>query len=133
MAKNQNNKVEHSEKFDALAKALKDIEKKIGKGSVMKLGEKTNIQVESRSTGSIALDLSLGYPLPHGRIIEMFGPESSGKTTFALHAIAEVQKNGGVCAFIDAEHALDPVYASKLGVDVDELYISQPDHGEQAL
>ena len=133
MAKNQNNKVEHSEKFDALAKALKDIEKKIGKGSVMKLGEKTNIQVESRSTGSIALDLALGYPLPHGRIIEMFGPESSGKTTFALHAIAEVQKNGGVCAFIDAEHALDPVYASKLGVDVDELYISQPDHGEQAL
>lgn len=126
-------RVETSGKADALAKALKEIEKKIGKGSVMKLGEKTNIQIECRSTGSISLDLALGYPLPHGRIIEMFGPESSGKTTFALHAIAEVQKNGGICAFIDAEHALDPVYASKLGVDVDELYISQPDTGEQAL
>ena len=126
-------RVETSGKADALAKALKEIEKKIGKGSVMKLGEKTNIQIECRSIGSISLDLALGYPLPHGRIIEMFGPESSGKTTFALHAIAEVQKNGGICAFIDAEHALDPVYASKLGVDVDELYISQPDTGEQAL
>lgn len=120
-------------KAEALAKALKDIEKNIGKGSVMKLGEKTNTKIECRSTGSISLDLALGSPLPHGRIIEMFGPESSGKTTFALHSIAEAQKNGGICAFIDAEHALDPVYASKLGVDVDELYISQPDTGEQAL
>lgn len=125
--------VEGKGKADALANALKKIEKDFGKGSVMKLGEKTTTKIESRSTGSISLDLALGYPLPHGRIIEMFGPESSGKTTFALHAIAEVQKNGGVCAFIDAEHALDPTYASKIGVDVEELYISQPDTGEQAL
>ncbi len=125
--------VEGKGKADALANALKKIEKDFGKGSVMKLGEKTTTKIESRSTGSISLDLALGYPLPHGRIIEMFGPESSGKTTFALHAIAEVQKAGGTCAFIDAEHALDPTYASKIGVDVDELYISQPDTGEQAL
>lgn len=126
-------RVEASGKTEALAKALRDIDKKIGKGSVMKLGEKVNTKIECHSTGSISLDLALGNPLPHGRIIEMFGPESSGKTTFALHAIAEVQKNGGICAFIDAEHALDPVYASKVGVDVDELYLSQPDTGEQAL
>ena len=139
MAGNQKSVIERAKpvegkgKADALASALKKIEKDFGKGSVMKLGEKTNTKIESRSTGSISLDLALGYPLPHGRIIEMFGPESSGKTTFALHAIAEVQKTGGVCAFIDAEHALDPTYASKIGVDVDELYISQPDTGEQAL
>jgi len=124
---------EMTDKATALEKALKNIDKQFGKGSIMKLGEKTNFIIDGRSTGAISLDLALGTPLPHGRIIEMFGPESSGKTTFALHAIAEAQKSGGVCVFIDAEHALDPVYASKLGVDVDGLYISQPDTGEQAL
>ncbi|MBS3199016.1 recombinase RecA [Turicibacter bilis] len=126
-------KIDDKDRATALEKALKDIDKQFGIGSVMKLGDKADTKIECRSTGSISLDLALGNPLPHGRIIEMFGPESSGKTTFALHAIAEVQKTGGICAFIDAEHALDPIYASKLGVDVDELYLSQPDTGEQAL
>ena len=118
----------------ALEMALRQIEKQFGKGSIMKLGESASAQVETVSSGSIALDIALGVGgFPRGRIIEIFGPESSGKTTVSLHAIAEVQKLGGTAAFIDAEHALDPVYASKLGVNIDELLLSQPDTGEQAL
>jgi recombination protein RecA len=114
--------------------ALRQIEKQFGKGSIMKLGESASMQVESVSSGSIALDLALGIGgFPRGRIIEIYGPESSGKTTVSLHAIAEVQKIGGTAAFIDAEHALDPIYAGKLGVNIDELLLSQPDTGEQAL
>ena len=117
-----------------LEKVLKDIEKQFGKGAVMKLGEHAHQKVEVISSGSITLDTALGIGgYPKGRIIEIYGPESSGKTTFALHAIAEAQKNGGKAAFIDAEHALDPVYASKLGVNINELLLSQPDNGEQAL
>ena len=117
-----------------LDQVLAEIEKQFGKGSIMKLGENKNMEVEVSSSGSLALDLALGVNgFPKGRIIEIFGPESSGKTTVALHAIAEVQKEGGRAAFIDAEHALDPVYAKKLGVNIDELLISQPDTGEQAL
>ncbi|MFV9875683.1 MAG: recombinase RecA [Rickettsiales endosymbiont of Dermacentor nuttalli] len=122
------------EKHEALETALKQIEKSYGKGSIMKLGQKTSIKVDTVSTGSISLDMALGVGgLPRGRIIEIFGPESSGKTTLALHVIAEAQKKGGNCAFIDAEHALDPIYARKLGVKVDDLVVSQPDTGEQAL
>jgi len=122
------------DKNKALEAALGQIERNYGKGSVMKLGENTSVNVEAISTGSIGLDIALGIGgLPRGRIIEIFGPESSGKTTLALHVVAEAQRNGGICAFVDAEHALDPVYARKLGVDVDELLISQPDAGEQAL
>jgi recombination protein RecA len=123
------------DKTKALEAALGQIEKAFGKGSVMKLGQNDqSIEVEAISTGSIGLDIGLGIGgLPRGRIVEIYGPESSGKTTLALHAIAEAQKNGGTCAFVDAEHALDPVYARKLGVDLDELLISQPDAGEQAL
>ncbi|AFC31806.1 recombinase RecA [Paenibacillus mucilaginosus] len=118
----------------ALENALRQIEKQFGKGSIMKLGESTHMQVETISSGSLALDIALGIGgFPRGRIIEVYGPESSGKTTVALHAIAEVQKNGGTAAFIDAEHALDPLYASKLGINIDELLLSQPDTGEQAL
>lgn len=118
----------------ALEMALRQIEKQFGKGSIMKLGESTHMQVETISSGSLALDIALGIGgFPRGRIIEVYGPESSGKTTVALHAIAEVQKNGGQAAFIDAEHALDPLYASKLGINIDELLLSQPDTGEQAL
>ena len=118
----------------ALMQALKSIEKQYGKGSVMKLGEKTDTRIEVISSGSLALDSAIGVGgYPRGRVIEIYGPESSGKTTFALHAIAEVQKSGGTAAFIDAEHALDPAYAAKLGVDTDELLVSQPDTGEQAL
>mgnify|MGYP004510797153 FL=1 len=114
--------------------ALKQIEKQFGKGSVMKLGEQADRKISTSSTGSLTLDLSLGVGgFPKGRIIEVYGPESSGKTTVALHAIAEVQRNGGQAAFIDAEHALDPAYAEKLGVNIDELLLSQPDTGEQAL
>lgn len=117
-----------------LEQVLKDIEKQFGKGAVMKLGEHKTQKVEVISSGSITLDTALGIGgYPKGRIIEIYGPESSGKTTFALHAIAEAQKNGGKAAFIDAEHALDPVYASKLGVNINELLLSQPDNGEQAL
>nr|WP_106784332.1 recombinase RecA [Lysinibacillus timonensis] len=123
-----------SDRKAALDMALKQIEKQFGKGSVMKLGEKADLQIETISSGSLALDAALGVGgYPRGRIIEIYGPESSGKTTVALHAIAEVQKNGGQAAFIDAEHALDPVYAQKLGVNIDELILSQPDTGEQAL
>ncbi len=118
----------------ALDMALKQIEKQFGKGSVMKLGEQTERKISTVPSGSLALDVALGVGgYPRGRIVEIYGPESSGKTTFALHAIAEVQQNGGTAAFIDAEHALDPVYAQKLGVNIDELLLSQPDTGEQAL
>jgi recombination protein RecA len=118
----------------ALEMALRNIEKQFGKGSIMKLGESTHMQIEAISSGALALDIALGVGgFPRGRIIEVFGPESSGKTTVALHAIASVQKNGGTAAFIDAEHALDPAYAGKLGINIDELLLSQPDTGEQAL
>ena len=121
-------------KKKALAAALGQIEKQFGKGSVMRLGQRETVATEVISSGSISLDIALGIGgLPRGRVIEVYGPESSGKTTLALHAIAEAQKLGGTCAFIDAEHALDPIYAKKLGVNTDELLLSQPDGGEQAL
>lgn len=121
-------------KSKALGLAMEQIEKQFGKGSIMKLGEAhATTQVETIPTGSISLDLALGGGLPKGRVIEIYGPESSGKTTLTLHAIAEVQKAGGTAAFIDAEHALDPAYAKRIGVDVDNLLLSQPDNGEQAL
>lgn len=123
-----------SDRKQALDMALRHIEKQFGKGSVMKLGEQAEQRVSTVSSGTLALDIALGVGgYPKGRVIEVYGPESSGKTTVALHAIAEVQRNGGQAAFIDAEHALDPVYASKLGVNIDELLLSQPDTGEQAL
>lgn len=123
-----------SDRRAALEMALRQIEKQFGKGSIMKLGESANMTVETVSSGSLALDIALGIGgFPRGRIIEIYGPESSGKTTVALHAISEVQRSGGQAAFIDAEHALDPLYASKLGVNIDELLLSQPDTGEQAL
>jgi recombination protein RecA len=118
----------------ALEAALAQIDRAFGKGSAMKLGSREAVEIETISTGSLGLDIALGIGgLPRGRVIEVYGPESSGKTTLALHVIAEAQKNGGTAAFVDAEHALDPVYARKLGVDVDELIVSQPDTGEQAL
>ena len=121
-------------KSEALKAALGQIEKQYGKGAVMKLGENAGLNVEAVPTGSLSLDIALGVGgVPKGRIIEIYGPESSGKTTVALHMVAEVQKRGGIAGFIDAEHALDPVYARNIGVDIDELYISQPDNGEQAL
>ncbi|WP_144700666.1 recombinase RecA [Fictibacillus phosphorivorans] len=123
-----------SDRKAALDMALRQIEKQFGKGSIMKLGEQTDQRISTVSSGSITLDIALGIGgYPRGRIIEVYGPESSGKTTVALHAIAEVQRNGGQAAFIDAEHALDPEYAQKLGVNIDELLLSQPDTGEQAL
>lgn len=123
------------DKMKALEAALAQIEKQYGKGSIMKLGENTsNMNIETVPTGSISLDIALGLGgVPKGRVVEIYGPESSGKTTVALHMVAEVQKRGGIAGFIDAEHALDPVYAKNIGVDIDELYISQPDNGEQAL
>ncbi len=125
---------ENTEKKKALEMAMSQIEKQFGKGSVMKLGEFKAMEVESIPTGALGLDIALGIGgVPRGRIIEIFGPESSGKTTLALHVVAEAQKTGGEAAFIDAEHALDPVYAKKLGVDIDNLIVSQPDTGEQAL
>ncbi|MCK9313634.1 MAG: recombinase RecA [Methanocorpusculum sp.] len=121
-------------KIDALNNAIKGIEKQFGKGSIMKLGEATAMNVEVISTGCLSLDLALGVGgIPRGRVIEIFGPESSGKTTVALHAIAQAQSEGGMAAFIDAEHALDPLYAKRLGVDINNLLVSQPDSGEQAL
>ena len=141
MAKNQNNnvapatqKTEPGAKKDALATALAQIEKQFGKGAVMKLGDNASMQVDAISTGSLGLDLALGVGgVPRGRIIEVYGPESSGKTTLALHILAEAQKQGGEVAFIDVEHALDPTYAEALGVDINNLLVSQPDTGEQAL
>jgi len=122
------------DKTKALEGALSQIERAFGKGSIMRMGQRANENVDVVSTGSLGLDIALGIGgLPRGRVVEIYGPESSGKTTMALHAIAEAQKKGGTCAFIDAEHALDPGYARKLGVDVDNLLISQPDAGEQAL
>ena len=141
MAKNQNNnvapatqKTEPEAKKDALATALAQIEKQFGKGAVMKLGDNASMQVDAISTGSLGLDLALGVGgVPRGRIIEVYGPESSGKTTLALHILAEAQKKGGEVAFIDVEHALDPTYAEALGVDINNLLVSQPDTGEQAM
>jgi recombination protein RecA len=123
------------DKSKALAAALSQIERNFGKGSIMKLGKNDKaMEIDTVSTGSLGLDIALGVGgLPRGRVIEIYGPESSGKTTLALHTVAEAQKKGGICAFVDAEHALDPIYARKLGVNVDDLLISQPDHGEQAL
>ena len=122
------------DKQKALETALTQIERSFGKGSIMRLGEQKSLDIEALSTGSLSLDVALGIGgLPRGRIVEIYGPESSGKTTLALHVIAEAQKSGGVGAFVDAEHALDPVYAGKLGVDLDDLLVSQPDTGEQAL
>ncbi len=123
------------DKSKALSAALSQIERQFGKGSVMKLGKNDKaMDIEAISSGSLGLDIALGIGgLPRGRVVEIYGPESSGKTTLALHTIAEAQKKGGICAFVDAEHALDPIYARKLGVNVDELLISQPDAGEQAL
>jgi recombination protein RecA len=123
------------DKQKALDAALGQIERSFGKGSIMRLGqEEQAVDVETVSTGSLGLDIALGIGgLPRGRVVEIYGPESSGKTTMALHVVAEAQKQGGTCAFIDAEHALDPIYARKLGVDLDDLLISQPDAGEQAL
>ncbi len=126
-------KSESNGRDQALSLALDQIEKQFGKGSIMKLGEATKVNVETYPTGSISLDLALGGGIPKGRVIEIYGPESSGKTTLTLHALAEVQRAGGTAAFIDAEHALDPQYARRIGVDVDSLLISQPDTGEQAL
>ncbi len=127
--------MDKTEKQKALDAAVNQIEKSYGKGSIMKLGDTSaNMNIETVPTGSLSLDIALGLGgLPKGRIIEIYGPESSGKTTVALHCVAEVQKRGGIAGFIDAEHALDPVYARNIGVDIDELYISQPDNGEQAL
>ncbi len=122
------------DKTKALEAALSQIDRAFGKGSVMKLGQREVVEIESIPTGSLGLDIALGIGgLPKGRIVEVYGPESSGKTTLALHVVAESQKRGGICAFVDAEHALDPIYARKLGVDIDNLLISQPDAGEQAL
>jgi recombination protein RecA len=118
----------------ALDVALAAIDKQFGKGSIMRMGEKTSMGIESIQTGALSLDLALGVGgLPRGRVVEIFGPESSGKSTLAMHVVAEAQRNGGICAYIDAEHAMDPVYASAIGVDIDQLLISQPDTGEQAL
>ncbi|HEX3430066.1 MAG TPA: recombinase RecA [Rhizomicrobium sp.] len=125
---------EKSDRKRALEQALSQIDRAFGKGSVMKLGQREVVEADTVSTGSLGLDIALGIGgLPRGRVIEIYGPESSGKTTLALHAVAEVQKKAGVAAYIDAEHALDPIYAKKLGVDIDEMLISQPDTGEQAL
>ena len=130
----KNQETENKEKNKALEAAISQIDENFGKGSVMKLGQKAAINVEAISTGSLSLDLALGIGgLPKGRVVEIYGPESSGKTTLALQVLAEAQKTGGICAFVDAEHALDPVYARKFGVKTEELLISQPDTGEQAL
>lgn len=134
MAKEQNSNNEVlSDKRKALYAAIEKIEKDYGKGSVMRLGDSTIYDVEKHSTGIMSVDEALGGGIPKGRIVEIYGPESGGKTTLSLHIVAEIQKNGGIAGFIDAEHALDPTYAKKLGVDIDNLYISQPDSGEQAL
>ncbi|MGB0823861.1 MAG: ATPase domain-containing protein, partial [Alphaproteobacteria bacterium] len=124
----------NGDKEKALDAAISQIERSFGKGSIMKLGSREKVDIETISTGSLSLDIALGIGgFPRGRVIEIYGPESSGKTTLSLHCVAEAQKAGGVCAFVDAEHALDPIYARKLGVDIDNLLISQPDTGEQSL
>ncbi|NJR67871.1 MAG: recombinase RecA [Synechococcales cyanobacterium CRU_2_2] len=124
---------ENKQKEQALNLVLTNIERNFGKGAIMRLGDVTRMRVETFSTGALTLDLALGGGIPKGRVVEIYGPESAGKTTLALHAVAEVQKNGGIAAFVDAEHALDPVYAAALGVDVDNLLVSQPDTGEMGL
>ena len=122
------------EREKALEMALAAIDKQFGKGSIMRMGEKTSLGIDTVSTGALALDLALGIGgLPRGRVVEIFGPESSGKSTLAMHVVAEAQRNGGICAYVDAEHAMDPIYARAIGVDIDQLLISQPDTGEQAL
>ena len=124
----------NNDREKALDVALAAIDKQFGKGSIMRMGEKTSMGIEAIQTGALSLDLALGVGgLPRGRVVEIFGPESSGKSTLAMHVVAEAQRNGGICAYIDAEHAMDPVYASAIGVDIDQLLISQPDTGEQAL
>ena len=133
MQKNSTSNLSKDAKITALESAITEIEKNYGKGSIFKLGDSKVLDVELFSSGSLTLDKALGGGIPKGRIVEVYGPESSGKTTLTLHMIAEIQKNGGIAGFIDAEHALDPVYAEKLGVDINNLYISQPDSGEQAL
>ena len=118
----------------ALDMALAQIDKQFGKGSIMRMGDKTSLGIEAVPTGALALDVALGIGgLPRGRVVEIFGPESSGKSTLAMHVVAEAQRNGGICAYVDAEHAMDPIYAAAIGVDIDQLLISQPDTGEQAL
>ncbi len=131
--KNESNEMISKEKDKALNLVLGQIERNFGRGSIMRLGDASKMKVETISTGALTLDLALGGGYPKGRVVEVYGPESSGKTTLTLHAIAEVQRNGGVAAFVDAEHALDPVYAASLGVDVENLLVSQPDTGEMAL
>src|SRR5438876_8717968 len=122
------------DKAQALGLALSQIEKQFGKGSIMRMGETTHMDIEAIPTGALALDIALGIGgLPRGRIVEIYGPESSGKSTLAMHVVAEAQRNGGVCAYIDAEHAMDPGYASAIGVNVDDLYISQPESGVQVV
>jgi len=133
MSLEEKKKTESKEKDTALSLVLGQIERNFGRGSIMRLGDASRMKVETISTGALTLDLALGGGYPKGRVVEVYGPESSGKTTLTLHAIAEVQKNGGVAAFVDAEHALDPVYAASLGVDVENLLVSQPDTGEMAL
>lgn len=130
----KNNSKEGNERLKALDAALGQIDKQFGKGSIMRMGEKDSMTIASIPTGALPLDIALGIGgLPRGRVIEIFGPESSGKSTLAMHVVAEAQRNGGICAYVDAEHALDPVYAQAIGVDIDNLLISQPDTGEQAL
>ncbi len=129
----RNTENRHGERDKALSLVLGQIERNFGKGSIMRLGDASRMRVETISTGALTLDLALGGGYPKGRVVEVYGPESSGKTTLTLHAIAEVQRNGGVAAFVDAEHALDPVYAASLGVDIENLLVSQPDTGEMAL
>src|SRR5688500_5620902 len=122
------------ERDKALEMALSQIEKQFGKGSIMRMGENAHMNIEVIPTGAMSLDLALGVGgLPRGRVVEIYGPESSGKSTLAMHVVAEAQRNGGICAYIDAEHAMDPVYANAIGVNIDDLLISQPDTGEQAL
>jgi recombination protein RecA len=126
--------MDQTDRQKALDMAMSQIDKQFGKGSVMKMGERPQMDMEAISTGALSLDLALGIGgVPKGRVVEIYGPESSGKTTLAMHVVAEAQRMGGICAYIDAEHAVDPVYARQIGVDVDELLISQPDTGEQAL
>jgi recombination protein RecA len=128
-----NNGATNPERDKALGLVLNQIERNFGKGSIMRLGDASRMRIETSPTGALTLDLALGGGYPKGRVVEIYGPESSGKTTLTLHAIAEVQRRGGVAAFVDAEHALDPVYAAALGVDIENLLVSQPDTGEMAL